>query len=80
MLGHLKMTVDECITTYTSLFRTIFEKEKHKLSINLWEDFGKLQDRFDSEILRDAIRGIVSDRGFSDTDLFNSAGDRECRV
>ena len=80
MLGHLRMTVDECVTKYTSLFRTIFEKQKHKYPIKHWRNIGDLQERFDSEVLRDAIREIVRDRGLSETDLFNTGGDRECRV
>ena len=80
MLGHLRMTVDDCIIAYTSLFRTIFEKQKHKFPIKLWGNAGDLQERFDSEMLRDAIQQIVRDRGLSETDLFNTGEDRECRV
>ncbi|KAI9654122.1 MAG: hypothetical protein M1829_000976 [Trizodia sp. TS-e1964] len=74
------MTVDECIKVYTNLFEEIFEKQKHKLPVNLWSNPGKLQERFDSEILRGAIEGIVEKKGFSKTDLFNAKGERKCRV
>ena len=52
MLGRLRMTVDECIAVYTHLFRTVFEKQKHKIPISLGRNFGNLQGRFDSAILR----------------------------
>lgn len=81
MLGRLKMDVSECIQSYTSMFQRIFEKQKHKYPVNLRENFGYLQNRFDSDILREAIREIVKDRGLSETEYFNcEEEERSCRV
>lgn len=80
MLGRLKMDVSECIQSYTSMFKRIFEKQKHKYPVNLWENFGDLQNKFDSEILRGSIRKIVEDRGLSETEYLNSEEERSCRV
>lgn len=80
MLGRLKMDVSECIGVYTSMFERIFEKQKHRYSVNLWENFGSLQNRFDSDILRDSIKSIVKRQGLSEAECLNAEGDRSCRV
>jgi hypothetical protein len=80
MLGRLKMDVDECIEVYTSMFEKIFEKQKHKYSVNLWENFGSLQNRFDSDILRESIKEIVERQGSCETERLNAEGDRPCHV
>lgn len=80
MLGRLKMDVSECIQSYTSMFQRIFEKQKHKYPVNLWDNFGYLQNKFDSDILKEAIKKIVNDQGLSETEYFNSEEERSCRV
>src|SRR3954469_20501475 len=42
MLGRLRMTIDECIDTYTTLSDRVFGKKTHRVDIK-----GKLQGRFD---------------------------------
>lgn len=80
MLGRLKMDVGECIDVYTSMFEIIFDKQKHKYSANLWENFGYLQNRFDSDILRESIKKIVERQGSCETTRLNDEGDRPCHV
>ena len=77
MLGRLKMDVSECIEVYTSLFERIFEKQKHKSPVSLW---GNLQNKFDSDILRDSIKEIVKSQGLSEAEYLNVEGNRSCRV
>ncbi len=82
MLGRLKMDVDECICAYTSMFERIFKKQKHKFAVNHWANFGSLQNRFDSELLRDSIKEIVESQGVCETERFNTERDeyRPCHV
>ncbi len=82
MLGRLKMDVDECIHAYTSMFEKIFQKQKHKFAVNHWDNFGSLQNRFDSDLLRDSIKEIVERQGVCETERFNTERDdnNPCRV
>lgn len=70
------MDVVDCITAYTSMFRTIFEKKG--LPVSLWS--GRVKGRFDSLILEESIRKIVRERGFSETELLDDANENSCRV
>ena len=79
MLGRLEMTVDDCIATYTSMFKEVFEKRKHKLPIELW-NLGKLQERFDSELLGDAIRVILQGQNLLDSTMLNCGEISTCRT
>jgi hypothetical protein len=74
MLGRLEMDVDECIDTYTSMFKTIFGKKG--LPVNM---FGKIKGRFDSIVLEECVAGILKQRGLSKTEPLNDEKDR-CRV
>ncbi|KAK7428979.1 hypothetical protein QQZ08_004491 [Neonectria magnoliae] len=58
MLGRLRMTVDECITAYTSLSDKVFEKKSHRVNAN-----GQLQGRFDTVALEQAVKQILVDNG-----------------
>lgn len=80
MLGRLEMTVDECITGYTSMFEKIFEKRKHRLPVSLRRNFGNIQERFDSDILRRSIEEIVERQGSYETERFSTGGHKPCRV
>ena len=77
MLGRLKMSVDECIKAYTSLFEKIFGRPVHKLPVN-WQ--GKIQARFDSEVLKQCITRIVAEHAPSELESFNDGNDRGCRT
>jgi hypothetical protein len=76
MLGRLEMDVDECITAYTSMLKTIFEKKG--LPIKLW--LGKVKGRFDSNVLEECIRKILRDRGLHEAALLNDGNERGCKT
>lgn len=77
MLGRLEMDIDECITEYSNLMRTVFEEKSSRFPIS-W----KLQtgSQFDSAKLRSAITRVIISRGASESDLFNDKVERGCRV
>ncbi|KAF8238015.1 FabD/lysophospholipase-like protein [Tricholoma matsutake] len=79
MLGHLEMTVDECITEYETLSRTIFAK--YKFGDKLMQG-GRLEAtgaRYDSSILENAFKEFVGKKlGTKDAKLLNEQG--SCKV
>jgi hypothetical protein len=75
MLGRLQMTVEECITAYTSLSDKVFEKKSHRIKMN-----GMLQGRFDTAALEQAVKQILVDRGFGEDALLKDAPDAACKV
>ncbi|KAG2014925.1 hypothetical protein GB937_006383 [Aspergillus fischeri] len=64
MLGRLQMTVDDCITAYTSMFDRIFEKKRHRVTIK-----GKIQGRFDADELKRAVIQILRGQGLDENSL-----------
>jgi uncharacterized protein YqgV (UPF0045/DUF77 family) len=75
MLGRLEMTIDECINAYLSLSDQIFQKKAHRVTIQ-----GKIQGRFDSNKLEQAVKEVVRKRGAPEDTLLKSAGDATCKV
>lgn len=79
MLGRLEMTVDECITEYETLSRTIFAK--YKFGDKLMQG-GRLEAtgaRYDSSILENAFKEFVGKKlGTKDAKLLNEQG--SCKV
>ncbi len=57
MLGRLEMTIDECIESYLSLSDRIFQKKAYRVTIQ-----GKIQARFDSKRLEQAVQEEVRKR------------------
>ncbi|CAO2649239.1 Nn.00g066240.m01.CDS01 [Neocucurbitaria sp. VM-36] len=77
MLGRLEMDVEECITAYNNLMKTVFKQKSS------WRPFGlrgNLKPKFDSEILRSAIEEVLKSKGVSTTDKFNDGKMRGCRT
>ena len=74
MLGRLRMTVDECIDAYTSLFDRVFEKKSHRVKIR-----GELQGRFDAAELERSVKQILASRGLGEDALLKD-GDSSCKV
>ena len=54
MLSRFEMNIDECIDVYIALFDRVFQKKRHRVTIN-----GHVQRRFDIEKLKRSIREIV---------------------
>ncbi|KAF8237995.1 FabD/lysophospholipase-like protein [Tricholoma matsutake] len=79
MLGHLEMTVDECITEYETLSHTTFAK--YKFGDKLMQG-GRLEAtgaHYDSSILENAFKEFVGKKlGTKDIKLLNEQG--SCKV
>jgi len=75
MLGRLEMTIDECIDAYLTLSDQIFKKKAHRVTIR-----GKIQGRFDSKRLEEAIKEVMRNRKLPENTLLKSAGNGVCRV
>jgi hypothetical protein len=75
MLGRLQMTVDECIDAYVLLSDRVFQKRRHRVTIK-----GKVQGRFDSDELEQAIKEIVVKKGLEKDALLRDSPDAKCKV
>ncbi|KAE9966186.1 hypothetical protein EG328_009102 [Venturia inaequalis] len=75
MLGRLKMSIDEAIDAYLSLSDRVFEKKAHRVTIK-----GKIQGRFDSKELEQAVKETVAKRGLHVDALLKDAPDDTCKV
>ncbi|KAH7151967.1 hypothetical protein B0J13DRAFT_470560, partial [Dactylonectria estremocensis] len=75
MLGRLRMTIDECITAYTSLSDKVFEKKSHRIKIN-----GQFQGRFDTAALEQAVKQILVDNGHGEDALLQDPPNTACKV
>jgi hypothetical protein len=75
MLGRLRMSIDECIDAYLSLSDRIFQKKKHRVTIN-----GNLQGRFDSEELARAMKEVVTEKGLQEDALLKDVSDEACKM
>lgn len=77
MLGRLEMDVDECISAYTELMGTVFDKKlrSRRLSIS-----GDVQAQFDSQRLRAAIESVIIKTGRLPDEPFNKGELSGCGV
>lgn len=71
------MDVDECITEYSELTKTIFETKSSWLPVSWKFQTGS---RFDSVKLESAIAKVIKGHSASESDLFNNQVDRGCKV
>ena len=69
------MTIEECIEAYLSLSSRVFEKRNHRISIS-----GKIQARFDTEALTNAVKHTLVKRGLSEDALLKDVPDATCKV
>ncbi|KAM0670877.1 hypothetical protein ACQRIU_001272 [Beauveria bassiana] len=77
MLGRLEMDIDECISTYVNLMKSVFEKKSSWLPVSLR---GNVKAQFDSKKLRSAVEQAINQSGASPQDRFNDGQFRGCRV
>lgn len=77
MLGRLEMDVNECITAYTGLMKTVFETKRSWFPAS-WT--GSIKSRFDAAKLESAVKEVITSHGAKETDLFNDGVERGCRV
>lgn len=78
MLGRLGMEVEDCIKAYSNLMAEIFNAKLSKPRVGL---SGKLNSRFDSNVLHNAIKSVIRDRELKEDEPFhNSTSEHSCRV
>lgn len=77
MLGRLEMDVDECITAYSGLMKTVFGEKLNKFPISFK---GNTKPQFDSATLEKAIKQVITGRGIPETAKLNDGVKRGCRV
>ena len=75
MLGRLQMDIEECITAYSELSRSIFSK--NGLPVNFR---GNIKGRYKASELENAIKKITTNLGSSEDALLDDGEDRGCRV
>jgi len=75
MLGRLRMNIHECIEAYLSLSDRIFQKKRHRVTIR-----GKIQGRFDSEELAQAVRDVITAKGQQEDVLLEDMSENACKV
>ncbi|KAF2707708.1 phospholipase [Pleomassaria siparia CBS 279.74] len=76
MLGRLEMSVDQCIEAFTGMMSVIFNpKDKKSLPFKLRN--GKIQPRYKTKHLENAIRQIISRARYPSDALFRG-GKRSC--
>ncbi len=76
MLGRLKMTVDECISSYADLSDRVFKKMHHRVKVGSSE----IQAQFDSSILEKCIKEVIVRMGFQEDELLKDTQDQNCKV
>ncbi|KAK1948758.1 phospholipase, patatin family protein, partial [Colletotrichum sublineola] len=69
MLGCLEMDVDECISAYTKLIKEVFGKRIHWCLVRIT---AKIQPRFDSKKLQDAVEAVLVSKGVPVTTPLNN--------
>lgn len=77
MLGRLEMDVEECIAAYIKLMGSVFDKQIRHWPVNLR---GRIEPRFDSNRLKEAIEEVAAMANMSASDPFNDGRARGCRV
>lgn len=77
MLGRLEMDVDDCISAYLELTKSIFEEKLNSLPFGFT---GNMKPQFDSRKLEEGVQEILTGHGASKTDLLNDGAVRGCNV
>jgi len=77
MLGRLEMDVDECISSYSNLMKSILQGQLNRSSFS-W--MAKITARSHSTRLKNAIENVINGQGAFMTDLFNDGSPRGCKV
>jgi hypothetical protein len=77
MLGRLEMDVDECVSAYVELMKTVFDEKSSWLPVS-WA--GRTKAQFNSKRLNNTIEEVITRHGASKADLLNDGNLRGCRV
>ncbi|WPH02326.1 Hypothetical protein R9X50_00518900 [Acrodontium crateriforme] len=77
MLGVLEMTVDEAIESFVALMSTIFKRER-RIPFSLIS--GKIQPRYDTKELENAIKQVIFKRGLPENVRMRNGQVPRCRT
>lgn len=77
MLGRLEMSVDECITAYTTLMKKVFSKNKFFSPVGF---FGGVKSRFSSKALSEAISDVLRKLDVPIDEKLRVDGEPTCKV
>ncbi|KAF2711453.1 FabD/lysophospholipase-like protein [Pleomassaria siparia CBS 279.74] len=75
MLGRLKMSVGDAIDAYLSLADRVFQKTAYGVTIQ-----GRIQGRFDSGELTQAVREVIKQQGLQEDALLKDSTEAGCKV
>ncbi len=76
MLSRLEMNIDECFDAYVALFDRVFQKKRHRVTIN-----EHVQERFDIEELKRSIREIVKRKNKAgENALLKGSENQQCKM
>lgn len=79
MLGRLEMTVDQCIEAYIRLMDVVFDP-KYKKTLPFKVRNGKVQPRYKTEELEQAIKQVITNAGGTSDDRFRGAKNSVCKT
>jgi len=77
MLGRLEMNVDQCISAYTDLMKTVFGDKSKKIPVSM---MGNIKPQFDAKKLKYAIEDVLTSLHTSPDALFNDGTSRGCKA
>ena len=79
MLGRLKMSIEDFITVYPAFSEKVFKKRNIAFPVKAFKAAAG-KSWFDANILEQAIRDLLSDRGMDPEALFTEDPDPACKV
>ncbi|KAF2726695.1 phospholipase [Polyplosphaeria fusca] len=77
MLGRLHMDVDECISAYVRLIKSVFSEKQSRSGLGM--KLG-IKARFSSQLLEKAIKQVLQEKGYPEDEPFNNCQPSGCRV
>jgi calcium-independent phospholipase A2-gamma len=79
MLGRLEMSVDQCIEAYIGMMDVVFDpKDKKSLPFKIRN--GKVQPRYKTKHMEQAIKKVISNAGGSSDDRFRGEKKSCCKT
>ena len=77
MLGRLEMSIEECITKYLEIMKTVFSEKADRLPVS---QSGKAKAIFDSAKLGGAVRKVIRGCGFAEGARLNDGNEHACKT
>lgn len=75
MLGRLQMSVDDCIQKYEDMVDEIFKKSRFPVTLR-----GKVQGRFNTDVLTRKIQEVIEKTGLSVDTTLRHSDTNTCKV